>query len=142
MKWFAFSASLLLLLFAENVSSEGVMTNTQQVVSSKSGSYAAYWFSGSNVNVCTDSTATMACIVGKMPITDVKKVVPGKYVAPSKASWLAFTDEKAFLCAMERWSSNVRCEMLSVPAFEGVELEFRWNEANRGAQLVFKFPFA
>lgn len=69
-------------------------------------------------------------------IGGVKKIIAGKFVETSRASWIALTEKHNALCAVGFGSDVVTCKRINIPVLRGIDIDLR-KKANTSQSLAF-----
>ena len=68
---------------------------------------------------------------------ELKKIVPGAFVAKSQASWLAFYDKAIYLCAY-RAQDSFKCTVTGLPLYTDVDFAYVIKSGVGGLQVTSK----
>lgn len=96
------------------------------------------WKSGPYVTWCKSGDAV--CTKAKMSkkIGKVEKVVPGKFLSGVRTSWIAFTKDNSFLCALLEVTNHVACSEIGVALpLERLDIRYLASENKGKGALVF-----
>lgn len=85
--------------------------------------------------ICESKGCEVAWFPKNLP--EIQQLIPGRFVAPARFSFLAYTRAGLALCAASKWDGKTRCEMTSFPYMPGAQIMYIETETSQENQIAY-----